>query len=69
MVNSATNITTTFNNGDTYTTRLVGTDPDGDIALIKMDSDLEENLTPVTFSNSSNLKVDDPVLAIDIHID
>ena len=64
VVSSATNIIVTFNDGNTYSAQLVGADPYGDIAVIKLVDPSEENLVPVVFSNSTNLKVGDPVLAI-----
>jgi S1-C subfamily serine protease len=64
VVSSATNIVVTFNDGNTYSAELVGADPYGDIAVIKLVDPSEENLVPVVFSNSTNLKVGNPVLAI-----
>jgi S1-C subfamily serine protease len=42
----------------------VGTDPYADVAVIKLVDPVNENLVPVVFSNATNLKVGDPVLAI-----
>ncbi len=64
VVSSATNIIVTFNNGNSYTAKVVGVDPYGDISILKLDNPAGEKLVPVTLSNSSNLKVGDPVLAI-----
>lgn len=64
VISSATAITVTFNDGNVYSSKLVGTDPYGDVALLKLIDPAEENLVPVTFSNSTTLKVGDPVLAI-----
>ena len=64
VVSSATNIIVTFNNGNSYTAKVAGVDPYGDISILKMDNPVGEKLIPVTLSNSSNLKVGDPVLAI-----
>ena len=64
VVSSATNIIVTFNNGNSYTAKVVGVDPYGDISVLKLDDPANEKLIPVTLSNSSNLKVGDPVLAI-----
>lgn len=64
VVSSATNIIVTFNNGNSYTAKVVGVDPYGDISILKLDNPRGEKLVPVTLSNSSNLKVGDPVLAI-----
>ncbi len=64
VVSSAINIVVTFNDGNSYSAKLVGTDPYGDVAVIKIIDPVNENLVPVIFSNSTNLKVGDPVLAI-----
>jgi S1-C subfamily serine protease len=64
VVSSATNIIVTFNDGNSYTAKIVGVDPYGDISVLKLDDPADEKLIPVTLANSSNLKVGDPVLAI-----
>ncbi|MER5175645.1 MAG: trypsin-like peptidase domain-containing protein [Candidatus Nitrosocosmicus sp.] len=64
VVSSAINIVVTFNDGNSYSAKLVGTDPYGDVAVIKIVDPVNENLIPAVFSNSTNLKVGDPVLAI-----
>ena len=64
VVSSAINIVVTFNDGNSYSAKLVGTDPYGDVAVIKIIDPVNEKLVPVIFSNSTNLKVGDPVLAI-----
>ncbi|MEJ7641237.1 MAG: trypsin-like peptidase domain-containing protein [Candidatus Nitrosocosmicus sp.] len=64
VVSEAKDITVTFNDGNTYSAQLVGTDPYGDVAVIKLVNPSEENLVPVVFSNSTKLKIGDPVLAI-----
>jgi S1-C subfamily serine protease len=63
-VSESNDITVTFNDGNTYSAQLVGTDPYGDVAVIKLINPSEENLIPVVFSNSTKLKIGDPVLAI-----
>jgi S1-C subfamily serine protease len=64
VVSEANDIAVTFNDGNTYSAQLVGLDPYGDVAVIKLVNPSEENLIPVVFSNSTNLKIGDPVLAI-----
>jgi len=64
VVSESNDITVTFNDGNTYFAELVGTDPYGDVAVIKLINPSEENLIPVVFSNSTKLKIGDPVLAI-----
>ncbi len=44
-----------------YPARLVGADPDTDVALIKIDAN---NLTPIVIGDSNNLRVGDVVLAV-----
>ncbi len=64
VVSSAINIIVTLNDGNSYSAKLVGTDPYGDVAVIKIVDPVDENLIPAVFTNSTNLKVGDPVLAI-----
>ena len=64
VVSESNDISVTFNDGNSYSAQLVGGDPYGDIAVIKLVDPSEENLLPMTFSNSTKLKVGDPVLAI-----
>ena len=64
VVSSAKNIIVTFNNGNSYTAKVVGVDPYGDISILKLDNPEGEKIVPVSLSNSSDLKVGDPVLAI-----
>ncbi len=64
VVSESNDITVTFNDGNTYSAQLVGTDPYGDVAVIKLINPSEENLIPVVFSNSTKLRIGDPVLAI-----
>jgi S1-C subfamily serine protease len=64
VVSDARDIAVTFNDGNTYSAQLVGLDPYGDVAVIKLVNPSEEKLIPVVFSNSTNLKIGDPVLAI-----
>ena len=53
-------MTVAFSDGSTASARLVGRDPESDIAVIKV---AKSNLTPVTFGNSDQIAVGDPVLA------
>jgi S1-C subfamily serine protease len=64
VVSSATNIVVTFNNGNSYTAKVVGVDPYGDISILKTDNSTSEKFVPVTFSNSSDVKIGDQVYAI-----
>lgn len=51
-----------FSNGDTAEAKVVGTDPSGDMAVIKVDG--VDDLTPAKFGDSDGLAVGDSVLAI-----
>jgi serine protease Do len=61
VVAGATKIIVKLHNGKKYKAKLIGTDPKTDIAIIKIDA---KNLKPITFANSSKIKVGDIVLAI-----
>jgi putative serine protease PepD len=53
--------TVTFSNGNTVTAKVVGSDPESDVAVLKLDA---SNLTPVEFGDSDAVQAGDPVLAI-----
>jgi putative serine protease PepD len=55
-------VTVTFNGGKTANAKVVGTDPAGDIAVIKADG--VSGLTAAKFGDSSSVRVGDTVLAI-----
>lgn len=61
VIADANKLEVTLNNQQTYTATVIGTDPNTDIALIKID---EDNLPFLPFYNSENLKVGEWVLAI-----
>lgn len=61
VIDGATKLEVTLDNQQTYSAKLVGTDPNTDIALIKID---EDNLPFLSFFNSDNIKVGEWVLAI-----
>jgi putative serine protease PepD len=52
----------TFSNGKTATATIIGTDPSHDLAVIKASG--VSGLTPITFADSSSVKVGDTVLAV-----
>src|SRR6185437_4316781 len=52
----------TFTTGKTATATIVGTDPAHDLAVIKVSN--VSGLTPITFADSSTVKVGDTVLAV-----
>jgi putative serine protease PepD len=57
-----TTVHVTFNSGKTATATIVGTDPTHDLAVIKVSG--VSGLTPITFADSSTVKVGDTVLAV-----
>jgi serine protease DegQ len=61
VVAAADEIEIALADGRKLSAKVVGTDPDTDLALIKIDA---ENLPAITFSNSEKLNVGDVVLAI-----
>lgn len=62
VIEGANNITVTLRDGNTsYTAKVVGSDSDNDIALLKIDA---KGLSAVTFGDSSKLAVGDYVVAI-----
>jgi S1-C subfamily serine protease len=63
VVDGATNITTTFINGDTYVTNVIGSDPYADLAVLSANAPQAEYV-PLTITSSSTLRVGEPVLAI-----
>lgn len=61
VIANADKLEVTLNNQETYTARLIGTDPNTDIALLKID---EDNLPYLSFYNSDNLRIGEWVLAV-----
>jgi putative serine protease PepD len=51
----------TFSDGHTVSAKVVGSDPESDVAVLKLEA---SNLTPVQFGDSDSAQVGDPVLAI-----
>lgn len=62
VIEKSTKLRVTLNNNKSYEAELIGTDPNTDIALIKIDSD--ENLPYVPFADSNNVKIGEWVLAV-----
>lgn len=60
------NATITFNDASTAPARLVGTDPESDVAVLKI---AKSGLPAVTFGNSDSIAVGDPVLAVGAPLD
>lgn len=61
VVEDAGSIKVTLKNGKSYTAKLVGTDSDNDLAVLKISA---TGLTAATYGNSSKLEVGDTVVAI-----
>jgi Do/DeqQ family serine protease len=62
VISNATQLSITLNNNKTYEAVVVGTDPNTDIALLKVDSDMP--LPYLAFGDSDNVKVGEWVLAV-----
>jgi serine protease Do len=62
VVEGASEITVVLNDGTEVLAEIVGTDPDTDLALLRIDTDQE--LQAVTFADSDQVRVGDPVVAI-----
>ena len=62
VIDNANDIEITLNNRKKFKARLVGTDKDNDIALLKID--LDEKLPYLPFANSDSVKIGEWVLAV-----
>lgn len=62
VIDKANKLEVTLNNNKIYEATLVGTDPNSDIALIKIDAD--EQLPYLSFGDSDNTKIGEWVLAV-----
>ena len=63
VVNNATSVQVTLNDGTTYDAQVVGSDADYDIAVLKVDPG-ETKLKPVVVGTSSKMNVGDDVCTI-----
>ncbi len=63
VAGAGTSITVTFDDGETASATLAGTDPQNDLAIIKVDP-ADHDLVPATLGDSSELRVGDSVLAL-----
>ncbi|MBR5322469.1 MAG: trypsin-like peptidase domain-containing protein [Clostridia bacterium] len=61
VISGASNITVRFTNGDEYKARLIGTDAQTDIAVIKVEA---TDLVPAVFGDSSKLVIGELTVAI-----
>ena len=62
VIDNATQLQVTLNNNKTYDAELVGTDPNSDIALIKIDAN--RDLPYLAFGDSDSIKIGEWVLAV-----
>lgn len=62
VIENAKTIEVSLNNEETYEAKVVGTDPTTDIALLKIDADVD--LPFLTFSNSDEIRLGEWVLAV-----
>jgi serine protease DegQ len=61
VIEGADDIQVALNDGKTYRARIVGTDPESDLAVLRIDA---SGLPAITFGQMDNLRVGDVVLAI-----
>jgi len=65
VVGNAKTVDVTFVDGNTYTAKVIGTDPFSDIAIIQITDNFSiENVLPLVIANSSSLQVGQQVIAI-----
>ena len=62
VIDGASALEVTLNNQKKYKAKLIGADPENDIALLKIDADIK--LPYITFSNSDAIKIGEWVLAV-----
>ena len=62
VIDGASALEITLNNQKKYKAKLIGTDPENDIALLKIDADIK--LPYIPFANSDALKIGEWVLAV-----
>lgn len=63
VVDSLVNVTVTFWNGDSFPAKVVGSDPNSDIAILSSNASTTD-LYPLYFGSSSSMRVGQPVVAI-----
>lgn len=63
VVNGAEDIRVTIGDNRTYDATVVGTDPETDLAVLKIDQ-APEDLQPITVGDDKELNVGDPVMAV-----
>lgn len=63
VIQDAINETVTFANGDSYPAKVLGSDPQADLAVLTI-TPMPSGLTPLTLAKSDTLKVGEPVVAV-----
>jgi S1-C subfamily serine protease len=63
VIDNAINETVTFANGNSYTAKVLGADPQADLAALTI-TPMPSGLTPLTLITSDTLQVGDPVVAV-----
>jgi len=63
VIEGAQQVTVTLASGNSYPAKLVGQDPSNDIAVLRIDAP-EDELVPVSFGDSAELRVGQKILAI-----
>jgi S1-C subfamily serine protease len=64
VVDGVKNLTVTFSDGDAYRANVVGTDPDADLAVLKVSSAPASEFVPLQIVSSSGVTVGEEVYAI-----
>jgi S1-C subfamily serine protease len=65
VIDGATTADVTFTDGNTYSAKVIGKDPDADIAVLQVtDNFSEEKVMPIPITNSSSLRPGDQLIAI-----
>ena len=65
VIDGATTADVTFTDGNTYSAKVIGNDPDADIAVLQItDNFSEEKVMPLPIANSSSLRPGDQLIAI-----
>jgi S1-C subfamily serine protease len=65
VIDGATTADVTFTDGNTYSAKVIGKDPDADIAVLQItDNFSEEKVMPLPIANSSSLRPGDQLIAI-----
>ncbi|MCE9652210.1 MAG: trypsin-like peptidase domain-containing protein [Nitrosarchaeum sp.] len=65
VVSGVSNVDVALSNGDIFSAKVIGTDKFDDIAVLQLiDNYTDESLIPVSFADSSQIKVGDQVIAI-----